>query len=423
MNVGDVISDGFMYEPKPAAVDGRGIRQNVPPYNASSFTGGDTMLFTIPTSRPNHFLNGRQTILKFNLTNPDVTAGDDIACDYTADSLIQSITLYHGSNQLTHQRELGALSILQKDLQGTPNKQRIMEGQHATTARTGLAVDDGSDVLTICLPLNDALVGKSAPKYLPTFAMTGGDLRLEVELATQNTGVVHAVGTVAWTISSVELLLQYGELTPAATASIARAYPDYVFSFDTFENSSQIINSGATSAQVLIPARYSRLKTLYSIFRNTAVINVATAKSVSNRSNPGVSRWQYNIGGVFYPPSPVEVSASGDGQGALHDPETFAELLKAYHGLGDRHDVNITLAQFNKVYASTTDDAAHALGMDLEWLTNKSHSAISGIDTKTLNSYLYLTWPSATSVNFQVDTFAQFDSVCFVRDGVMDVRR
>lgn len=421
-NVGDVISDGFMYEPKGVAVDGRGIRQNVPPYNASTFAGGSTMLFNIPCSRPNHFLNGRQTVLKFDITNTDATAGDDISLDYVADSLIQSLTLYHGSNQLENLREYGVLSVLQKDLQGTPNKQRLLEGQHASTARTGLAIDDGSDVLTVCLALNSGLIGKSAPKYLPSFAMTGGDLRLEIELASNTNGVVHAVNEAVWSISNVELLLEYGELTPSATESIMRAYPDFVFNFDTFENSAQTVAS-ATQAQVLIPARYSRLKTLYSTFRNTAVINVAAAKTVSNRSNPSMSSWYYSVGGVHYPPTAVSSTAAGDGQGGLNDCESFCELTKAYHGLGDRHDVQINLAEFNQTYGAVTDDAAHAIGMDLEWLTNKSHSAISGIDTKTLNTYLIASWASAPGYTQQIDTFAQFDAVAFLRSGVMDVRR
>ena len=413
MNVGDVISDGFMYTPKGVAVDGRGIRQNIPPYNQSSFVGGETMSFMIPTSRPNHFLNGRLTMLKLTLNNPDANT---LAVDYTADSLIQSLSLHHGSNQVENIREYGCLATVFKDLQGAPNKDRILAGQHASTARTGLDVAASGGSLTVCIPIMSGLVGLWAPKYLPTFAMTGGDLRLDLELATNANAVVHNTAESTWTVSNVELILEYGELTPSATASIMRAYPDFVFNFSTYENFNQPFTTSSAAQSILIPARYSRLKTLYTMFRPTANFGDIDGKTVSNRPLPSTTdtalSWQYDIGGVLMPSKPVK--------GAV---ESFAQVVKAYHGLGDRHDVNITLAQWTTKTAAA-NDAAFLIGLDAEWLSNKSHSAISGIDTKTLNTYLLLSDSAGGyATACRVESYAEFDVVAFTRNGVLDVRR
>ena len=409
-NVGDAISTGFVYEPKPGAVDGRAIRQNVPPYNGATFTPGSTLMFNIPTSRPNHFLNGRMTYIKFTINNTDA---ETAAPDYIADSVFQSLTLYHGSNQLENRREYGVWSMVERDMFPTANKQRVYQGQHAATARTGISITASGGTLVVCMPLLSGLVGKSAPKYLPTFAMTGGDLRLEMELASTANGLFHDTAETDWTLSNVELILEYGELTPSATAAIMQAYPDFVFSFDTIEQSAQTLTAGATSYQILIPARYSRLKALYSTFRKTANIGTALAKSVSQRmAPPNMTSWYYSVGGVHFPPTPVG--------GYI---ETAAEVVKTFHGLGDEEDWNLNLAQWATTTYSASADYGFLVAQDMEWLTQKSDSAISGIDTKTLDSYLIMSFSSAFSSNLSVDNFAQFDATGYVRNGTFDIRR
>jgi hypothetical protein len=89
-----VFTDALAYGKKPDAAQGKIKRQNVPSYNKNSFVPGDTMLFTIPTRRPNQLLNGRQSFLKFTLVNPDANT---LAVDYAADSIIESLELFHGS--------------------------------------------------------------------------------------------------------------------------------------------------------------------------------------------------------------------------------------------------------------------------------------------------------------------------------------
>jgi hypothetical protein len=72
---------------------------------------------------------------------------------------------------------------------------------------------------------------------------------------------------------------------------------------------------GESRLNKLIPARFSSLKTLYTMFRPAVDITDAHKKSVSNRVNPMLKNWHYQVSGENIPATPVRGSV-----------ESFAEL-------------------------------------------------------------------------------------------------
>ena len=401
-----VFTDLMKYAKKPTAAEGEIRTQVVPSYNKSAFSPAETMLFTIPTRRPNQVLNGRQSYLKFTLTNPDANT---LAVDYTADSLIESLELFHGSNLVEQIRSYGALCCFIKDFQGSQNVQAMLEGQHESTARTGATVAASGGTLTVCLPILSGVIGTMSPYFFPAYACSAGDLRLELTLASQVAGVVHDTAASAWTISNPELHLEYIQFSPAAIAKLPK---DMEFSFETFENVSATIPASTANEYTLIPFSLSSVKALYSIYRFTSNMTSATARTVSNRPNPQLSEWQYEIGGVQYPPTSIKTTQ-----------ETFAEVLKAQHALGVVDElVQVKKSEFELTTAGATD-AAFVLAQDLEYLTGAGSRAKSGIDTRGKDCFLNQKWASATGQAFRLDSFAHCDAVLKIAGGQISVTK
>eukprot|EP00873_Tetraselmis_striata_P013270 jgi/Tetstr1/433534/TSEL_022802.t1 len=401
-----VFSDALKYSQKPRAAEGEIKRASVPSYNKSTFNPQDVIQFQIPTRRPNQVLSGRQSYLKFTINNPDANA---LAPDYTADSFIEALELYHGSSLLEQVRQYGALSCLIRDWQGNTNVSAIMEAQHATTARTGAVVAASGGSVTVCLPILSGIIGAMSPMYFPAYACSNGDLRLELTLASAVAGAVADTGVSAWTISNPELVLEYVELSAGAISKLPK---EMTYDFESFENVSATIPSGTANEHTLVPFSLSSVKTLWTFYRFTTNMTSATAKTISNRPNPQLAEWQFEVGGKLMPPVPVRTTV-----------ETFSECLKAQHGLGVVDDlVNITKAQYELATAAATD-AAFAIGLDMEYLTSGAGRAKSGVDVRGVDIFLEQRWASATSQAFRLDTFAMFDGTLHIKNGQCSVSK
>jgi len=116
--------------------------------------------------------------------------------------------------------------------------------------------------------------------------MIAGDLRLELTLAEANTGVV-AVGAVPkYMVSDMELMLEYTDRASDAARMVCKSNSGgYMISFDSLAVFASSQESGAAGMNVLIPARYSSLKTLFTVIRETDKTPTHTVASISSRSN------------------------------------------------------------------------------------------------------------------------------------------
>ena len=105
-------------------------------------------------------------------------------------------------------------------------------------------------------------------------------------------------------MEDVELMLKYVELNSEAARMIsAQNAGGYVISFDSFANYASTVAAGK-NADILIPTRYSSLKTLFSIFWAQTDIGKANAKTISARVNrspmPGRGITQ-SAGKIYHP--------------------------------------------------------------------------------------------------------------------------
>ena len=365
------------------------------------------MMLNIPTGRRGEFLNTRMSYLKFRFTNTGAQTDSSCSFDYTASSIIERLELYHGSNLLEQIHGYNVLHSLLTDAMGSleaqTNTGTILEG--ISSKRDGQNGAPGESIIC-CVPILSGIIGVGQEKYLPTGDAMTGDLRLELTLSNTNDGVVGEVSkALSWQVSEVELMLEFTQLNAEAARMIQMQNSSgYMISFDTYAQYTNTVEAGATNANILIPARYSSLKTLYTVMRkqsNIGKINVAT---ISERLCNFVAggQWYYSIGGKNVPTTPVKSTT-----------ETFAEFQKALHAFGAMNASSL----MDKANWETT---TFAIGMDLETLPHKSKLTESGVNTLATNTYLICQFPNPAGPT-HVATFAHYDGVLLIQNGICSV--
>ena len=408
------LSDSLLYSPKPSAVSGHKYRQNLPTYNKSDFLPGEVMMLNIPCGRRGQFLNQRMSYLKFKVSNTGST-GFPISVDYSASSLIQRLEVYHSSNLLEQIAEYNVLHAMWLDMTGNTSSLQssgsILEGTVGTT-RSADPIPPGESRV-YCIPLLSGIIGTLQNKYLPTGDMTGGDMRVELTLANAADGVVGAGAATTpntYKITECELMLEYVELNSEAARMISQQNSSgYAISFDSFANFGSTIGSSSTNCNVLIPARYSSLKTLFTVFRDQSNIGKKLEKTISERYNffGDAGQWYFSIGGKNVPTTPVKGNV-----------EAFAELSKAIHVFGTiEHSSMVDYTDW-----TSASQSSYIAAVDLETVAHKSKLTESGINTLNANTHFIGQWTTTGIPDMRVDTFAHYDGILLIQNGVASVQ-
>eukprot|EP00873_Tetraselmis_striata_P001624 jgi/Tetstr1/421888/TSEL_012788.t1 len=287
-----------------------------------------------------------------------------------------------------------------EDLLGAGNS---LYGTDGSVKRQGASLAAGSETF-FCIPLMSGIIGGLQSKYLPTGIMTAGDLRLELTLAATDAAVV-GVGPI-WEINNVELQLEFVEVTSEVDRMIQQANPRYVISYEFFADYTNTVESTHKQINKLIPARFSSLKTLYTIFRKHDDLTAAASKSVTSRPTCGLVNWYYSVSGENIPQTPVREAV-----------ESFAELQKALHVFESADNNSIfNLANYTGAAGGAADNA-FAIDHSLEVLSHKSTLTESG--KNTLNTNCYLMGSVTTGIAaYQLSTWAHFDAVLIIESGV-----
>jgi hypothetical protein len=292
-----------------------------------------------------------------------------------------------------------------------------LEGINKTDLRAGGTVPAAAQQVlserVFCVQLLSGLIGGLQDKYIPVGAMVG-DLRLELTLAVKE----HPFATAApnWTIDQAELMLEYVQLQDLAAEMVNQENPEgYVISYDSFSTYSSTIPAGTSAINTLIPARYSVLKTLLTSIRSDNN-RTANARTLTARKNlfENAGEWYYSIGGANMPATPVKTAT-----------EAYAEMLKAQHALGSTSAPTvINTDSWTSNAASGANTGSFLIAHDLEYLHGKSGKASNGVNTLSVNTHLIGKLAAATGANesHTVDTFAHFEGVMVVVNGVAAVR-
>ena len=408
-------------------------RVSVQPENKTSLTlaeGNTSDLYISIPSRPNSFLNGKNTYLSFTW-KPHNCHSDTIKVQLangTGGSFIRNLETIAGSTSLELIQNYDVLSSLVDDFQsqtrcntlGNILEDSSVPGQAATTpfaptsnAKRGMAhAYNDANPTRICIPLMSLAVGVLQDKYMPM----GTDFGLRLRLTMNDPKyalVAQVAGALGYTLEDITLECEYLDSDPATYNQIVEAGGGVMkvsgTGISNFQNTIAA-SIAATTNTTLIPARFSSVRNYLTSFRENSNLTSQTGNSPGHRTRANIENWVYRIHGRNYPNLPVVADA-------WKSAESMCEALKCFHAL---HDTQTNVVFDATEYCAsgpagtgTVESAgftgSFVIGNDFEE-SSFSSSQLSGMDTNSSNTFLE-TYHSGGYYSLNVDTFCFFDSI------------
>lgn len=418
------LTSDVRYGMKPSSVRCRSYRASVPSSNKTVFAPQDTAQLFIPARR-NAFLDTKNSFMRFTLKNNN--ANNAIYVDGTGASIIQRLDVYHGSNMLESVQDYGVLMSYLTDFQLNTSQRAGLETAYGTTSnRQGVVLAGGGTVQkTFCMPILSGVVGCLNEKMLPL--SLADDVRLEVSFATNTLGVVQAVASETdWSVINLELELNILELSDEGMRMVESftpfTSPIYMHGTSFRHFSSTLANNSEGQQSMLVPARYASLKNLICLPRRSTEITSVTSHSLSSRVNPNIETYWWRIGSLVVPQKAVTLK-NGNTTGGYG--EAFIELLRSWNNISSpEFSSSVTAAYYNKANTvdatsgvavpsagATSYQNAFAISTELENISNRSDTILSG--TNTLNSQIFFEYTNNTAVTaaYTLDFFANYDHI------------
>ena len=386
---------------------------NLSVYTSSASTGD--VFFDLP-SGSRSMLNGESSFLTFDI---DVQgAGGTTAASLSNGNAASVINLLEETIQnqtISTLNNYNVYANLIYDLQSTTRQTTFCSVMNGAGSSHKQGADFGAagynDTLRVSIPLHSAVFGVGQENFLPCV----DGMRLRLSMAKTDDAIV-AVGAAVlnYRLQNIALKLEYLDMTDAMyrqlldeAGGVFKVHGQAVANFQTA--------TAASSVQsLLIPARFSSVKSMFGCFRLSADIAASALKnSVGNRCNPLIKDYTFNIDGKNINPTPVRVDGGAG--------ESIAELANCFNAVSSNE---FTIAANATTYLQTdssTLQGAYALGIVFEeHSTTGSGAIVGGIDTNSSNTYLNITNTGAAG-GYTCDFFAVYDlilSVDMINGGV-----
>lgn len=419
MSHGSAIPSSLVYAPSANGASATNHEATLSPVNGSTFGGGSVVRFEYPAGKKGQYLNPQQSYLSFTFTPFTAARAPGDATSLPAgggSSLFESLTVYSGSNRLSHLTNYGAVRRMFKDLQVNRSDQTgaisVMEGIAVGDDRRGAAVGAGQSI-KVCIPLMNELIGAQAKCYFPLGLLT--NLRLELTLTDQLNGFCDPGGSanVTYELTDLQLRCAMVELSDQAEALVAAQSGGSTRTWSTCSwsvyNDAIPQHAAATTVRSTIPARFSSVKSIYSFITPVAARNTA-ANQHTTRTKQAMTEYFYDLNSKRYPQRPVDCSSNA---------MVMAEVQKALHALGatNTHSA-IGAADFPR------DDVVDHTGqyltaVELENFSHRADAVFSGISTLAQAPAMEFTCNTAQAC--QLYHVVAYDIVVQIADGTCSI--
>lgn len=472
-----MLPNPLKYQDKVESAMARSYRTNIQPQSGSTYGLNDTITINIPT-RNNLVLVPQESYLKFThiFTN---TSGANSTYRFDscgAHGLIQSLKVFHGSNQLEFIDNYNVLAKMLYDLQmpsdAVYNKYNVLSGTRSDlsvslSSFTTALPNDGNDAATTqalsnaikskifhgqlsafqrntgefigtvannasttaktyCLNLI-SILGTLCPQYIPLFACSSAPIRLEIQLVPSiisSCASTSNVGTM--TLSNVEYVGNFIELSDPAIEIIRGSLGGKPLQFvvNSWRNAPGAISgvqNAAFTGNVPLPFKFSSLKAILIAQRHNAT-GAALRFPFSSVKN-GLANYQFRIGSMVRPTKAPDT-----------DGEIFAETLKAIGSIAELSSCPaIDFAAFtqntnenfdnNDLAFTNQQSGSFYVGIDLENYPNAEKGRIyAGYNSNTDDIFWTPTYSALTVANLRIDAYAIFDQVVVFENGTAYVR-
>lgn len=393
---------------------------SVAPSNLSSFvssTSVQDIFFDIPSAKFS-LINGQQSYLTFDITASAVfAAGQDpllTLSNGSGNSVIRAMEVIIQNNSCEYTNSYNVFAGIMDDLQD-PNRAvnvgSILNGAGASV-KTGAVLSsttgvDGA-VVRCCLPIYSGVIGTLQQNMCPAVDGIRVRFSLESTAVALNAETGKTYTNDAYKLSNIALKMEYLDASEIMYKTLlAEANGVFKCHGTGVGNYQTTLSTGASVQSVLVPARYSALKSLITAYRLSANLSSpADNNTVGARIFPKIKTVNFTVDGrnVF----PVDIRCGND------DTHFFGgEALE---------EVSIIMGvanspQFNCVFNSaqyldavgTADTGSFVMGFNAEE-NQGTQNVVSGMDTNSSNIYCNITQTSA-SLATTVDSFAMYELI------------
>jgi len=441
-----MLPKNLKYQNKVESAAANAYTTNVAPQNGTGpYGNGQTIIINIPT-RQNLCLIGSESTLKFSLTATCNGVNANVAYVRLdrggASGCIQRVRLYSGSNLLEDVDNYGLLMAslisLQKSNGSVRGKYNITNGTRQDDCCVLLGAAAGSSyicpageiiggalavgVSTVARTYSITLLsilGSLGSQYVPLFAMTSSPLRLEIQLVDAANKFLNSDQIMSsFSVSNVEYIASFLELSDSSMETINNSLGGQPLQYviPSFRNYvyTQYLPAGGAQLNIPIAAKFSSLKSLFGIFRDTAKVNVVTF--FPNASGHfGLRSYNLRIGSKIIPAkAPSTIT------------EFFIEACKAMGSVSDiNHCPTMSLLSYSVptpvanaetlIAASITALSSNFLiGCDMEVYANAEKDAIfSGYNSLNDDIFCQCDFGGTGNnvANMRADFFALYDSL------------
>lgn len=431
------------YSLKPSAPRGIRTKRVIPSIGSNPSAGiamGETIIFNLPAGLANTVMDGQTAFLKFTVNIVSVAsaaANHTVSLDYTASSVIRSLSVYGPGGALLEQIDrYNTLSTVLYDIQTTQADQfglsSLIGSSSADTLvatnRLGVSIAQTHAVAgtvttnnVFSVPLISSIF-QLQDSYFPLYACAD-DFRIEITLDTQtNAFVIPATGNITSTTVTIvnpEIHVDYITLEPAVIEQMQSVYAgrDLVIHSSTYHTyETTIPDQTAGVYNSILPCKAMSAKSLLATFRPLGTTGVAAGYTQSARTNPflgALSTWNLSVGGLRMPQRPITVAKASDVS------EFFAEAQKAMHALSDLQMSGcVSRTGYTSATTVAVGDApntrAFYLGLNLNQIRGQNDSILSGLDMSKATSMHEANFVTGISGLQTLNTFVFHDILLVV---------
>jgi hypothetical protein len=152
------------------------------------------------------------------------------------------------------------------------------------------------------------ILGPQMSSYVPLSAMNqAGDIFLQLTLASAVKAVEAAANQNNYTVTNVAYVAHIVTLDEVGDRRVMEAFSGGQLAINTesWYAYTDTIANGATSANILIGARYASLKTIFTLMQSDADVIAPANRSTGGFIKALLNYYQYRIGGVQFPSQPI----------------------------------------------------------------------------------------------------------------------
>jgi hypothetical protein len=460
----------------PLAVESKSRRRTFFPNNGATFVSNGANIIRIDLSA-DALLDTQHSYLRFDVGNTAGTFGFDPAGGHAFISRLrveQSGTILEDIQQ--YNRLMGAIVLPCQASSGAEGIRSMTEGQYSagrvltgagaggntdTTQTINVAVagagaggangigsmlqatgntTNGLDQVTagaaytVCIPLTSGLL--NCDKLVPLMLMSA-PLTIEIELAPAATALSGAAATVSYDISNVRYVANLVEVGQDVSQQLRMLQEVsggvLTLAGQTFRHFGASL-AATTNNTINVPARVKSMKSIFFNCRGAGPDAIANY-DVGCGTTQSISSYQFKIGSVVYPPTPV-VGPGAAATATLRTSESVMELEKAWGNVGSRNGMG-SFSKCNNFYtnvaarvaatvaagvpADVNRQAYAPFGLDMEAFQRVAIE--SGVNTADRSLPISLVLEhAAVAVVSEIDVFVLCDALFYINsDGSMSV--